>query len=328
MYNDGSSPALSHVRFENNSASGSGGGIYNTNAASPALSNVTFLNNSVGFGGGGMSNNGGSAPVLSNTSFLVNQARLGGGMQNSDSSPILTNCSFTGNSAVAGGALYNANSAPILTNSILWGNGTEISDSTSTPVVTYSDIQGGYTGTGNIDDDPLFVDAANGDLHLGTGSPCIDAGDNGAQNLPPYDFEGDDRILDGDDDGTATVDMGVDEFVYSGQILIEVEIDIKPKTKANTIKLGTGAKVPVAILTTAEFDAADVDPATVLFADAGAVFQSTTMEDVDDDGDLDLLLYFKTKDLNLLPTDKTATLEGETIYGDQIEGTDKVKVIP
>jgi hypothetical protein len=51
------------------------------------------------------------------------------------------------------------------------------------------------------------------------------------------------------------------------------------------------------------------------------------MEDVDDDGDLDMVLYFKTKDLNLDPSDKTATLDGETIYGDLITGTDKVKVI-
>jgi hypothetical protein len=58
----------------------------------------------------------------------------------------------------------------------------------------------------------LFVDAANGDFRLADGSPCIDAGTNAAPGLPDYDFEGDDRILDGDGDGTAIVDMGVDEF--------------------------------------------------------------------------------------------------------------------
>jgi hypothetical protein len=82
-----------------------------------------------------------------------------------------------------------------------------------TQVVTYSDIQGA-PGAGNIDEDPLFVDPANGDLHLGPDSPCIDAGDNGALNLPPFDFEGQPRIVDGDGDGTATVDMGVDEWVF------------------------------------------------------------------------------------------------------------------
>jgi hypothetical protein len=36
---------------------------------------------------------------------------------------------------------------------------------------------GGWTGTGNIDADPLFVDPVNGDFHLQPGSPCIDTGD-------------------------------------------------------------------------------------------------------------------------------------------------------
>ena len=54
--------------------------------------------------------------------------------------------------------------------------------------VTYSDVMGGWSGTGNIDADPLFVDPLNGDFHLGhfaTGqasdSPCIDAGDPAIQ---------------------------------------------------------------------------------------------------------------------------------------------------
>jgi len=42
--------------------------------------------------------------------------------------------------------------------------------------VTYSDIQGGCVGTGNINADPLFVNAAAGDLGLGPGSPCWNAG--------------------------------------------------------------------------------------------------------------------------------------------------------
>lgn len=54
------------------------------------------------------------------------------------------------------------------------------------------------------------MDADNGDLRRGPGSPCIDTGILDA-DLPPYPFEGDARIVDGDRDGLPTVDMGVDE---------------------------------------------------------------------------------------------------------------------
>jgi hypothetical protein len=56
-------------------------------------------------------------------------------------------------------------------------------------VVTYSIVQGGFPGTGNLDQDPLFVDAANGDLHLQAGSPAIDAGLNSA-NTTSVDLDG------------------------------------------------------------------------------------------------------------------------------------------
>jgi len=187
-------------------------------------------------------------------------------------------------------------------------------------------VEGSYPGMGNIDLDPLFVDAAGGDLHLGTGSPCIDEGSNAAPNLPPYDFEGDPRILDGDGDLVAVVDMGVDEA--PGEVIltpIEVEIDITPNTPSNIIKLSSPAKVPVAILTTSDFNTADVLPDTVLFA--GASHAGYQVQDVDGDGDDDLLLYFYPADMvDLTLTSKTATLTGGTVDGQEIEGTDKVKV--
>jgi parallel beta-helix repeat protein len=190
----------------------SGGGIFNDLSA-PAVTNCTFANNSASHNGGGIYNFFAS-PKVTNCTFSSNSAGLGGGMHNNDLAfPEVTNCTFSGNSAGLGGGIYNYHSAPVLTNCILWGDGPEemANMGDEDPMVNYCDIQGGYDGTGNIDADPLFADPGSGDYHLGPGSPCVDAGTNDAPSLPAYDFEGDPRVMDGNRDGTAVVDMGVDE---------------------------------------------------------------------------------------------------------------------
>jgi len=84
--------------------------------------------------------------------------------------------------AYAGGinhcaGLYNYSSSPTVTNCIIWGNTPDaVCNSNSTPTITYSDVSGGYMGMGNIDDDPLFVDAANNDFRLASTSLCSDTG--------------------------------------------------------------------------------------------------------------------------------------------------------
>jgi len=66
------------------------------------------------------------------------------------------------------------------------------------------------TSNGNISADPLFTGKAN--FHLKAASPAVDAGDNSASNLPPLDLNGKPRIVDGNGDGIAVIDMGVYEF--------------------------------------------------------------------------------------------------------------------
>ncbi len=80
----------------------------------------------------------------------------------------------------------------------------------------WDNLGGNYLGfpdptgiDGNISADPLFSDAH---LHIADGSPCIDAGTNNAKTLPYTDFEGDSRVIDGNDDGMALVDIGADEY--------------------------------------------------------------------------------------------------------------------
>ena len=76
------------------------------------------------------------------------------------------------------------------------------------------------SATDNIDADPLFLnvrdpDPSNWDLHLASGSPCIDVGDNLASSLPVTDFEADNRIIDGNQDGKDMADIGADEYIPS-----------------------------------------------------------------------------------------------------------------
>ena len=65
---------------------------------------------------------------------------------------------------------------------------------------------------GNISTNPFFACLPSGDFHLLAGSPCIDAGTNGAPELPPLDFDGNPRILAGKTNNAPTVDMGAYEF--------------------------------------------------------------------------------------------------------------------
>lgn len=161
MYNDTSSPTVTNCTFVENSAATYGGGMYN-DAASPVVTNCMFKNNSAATDGGGMLNLAAAAPQVTNTTFTGNTAGSnGGGMLNAFcSTPTVTNCTFTGNTAgSSGGGMYNASASTNIVNSIFWNNGTEIDDdSGANPTVTYSVIQGGYSGTGsnNSTGDPML----------------------------------------------------------------------------------------------------------------------------------------------------------------------------
>ena len=196
MFNNGSSPTIMNVTFRANTASVSGGGMANTASSSPTLTNVTFSSNAATWGGG-MDNYSSSNPVLTNVTFHQNAAtdrgdgsNNGGGMNNNASSPTLTSVTFSGNTVVngstsdkGGGMLNFAGSNPQIRNTILWGNTPyQIANNGSSPSVTYSVVQGGYTGAGNLSADPLLgtlgdYGGSTQTIPLQSASSAIDAGD-------------------------------------------------------------------------------------------------------------------------------------------------------
>ncbi len=109
-----------------------------------------------------------------------------------------------------------------------------------------------------------------------------------------------------------------------------VLIDIKPGSALNSINLGSRGLVLVAILTTDDFDAATVDPLSVLFGpgEASEAHGMGHWEDVDGDGDVDLMLHFLIQNIGLGQGDTQACLTGLTFDGMSIEGCDSVRIVP
>ena len=144
---------------------------------------------------------------------------------------VLTNNTIAGNeSPYDGGGVYahlGSDSCKMeIYNNIVWGNTAAtyddffISASSGAEINVFNNIidpgktnlpDANATLDGNISQDPLFVDAAQGDYHVAVGSPCIDSGDDQAPGLTQYDFEGDPRTL-----GQA-VDIGADEYSGDGE---------------------------------------------------------------------------------------------------------------
>ncbi|MBW8040720.1 MAG: hypothetical protein FVQ85_12050 [Planctomycetes bacterium] len=190
---------IRHNIISNNSADFGGGMEFRS--SNQIISGCVFTENIANYSGGGMYSNDGR-PTVTNCIFSGNVAMVGAGMYNGyDSSPILKNCTFSGNLAddQGGGIMNIAGPRATLTNCILWGNmPDQIIDYdypiSSNTTVLFSDVQGGWTGLGNIDADPCFADPCNDDYHLKSQagrwdpdsqswvqddvtSPCVDAGD-------------------------------------------------------------------------------------------------------------------------------------------------------
>ncbi len=168
----GSYSRIRNCIIRNNTASDDGGGI-GILRASTLVENCLIINNTARDEGGSIS---------------------GGGIRVSGACvPIIRNCTISNNmssSSYGGGIGIFYYSNPIIVNSIIYNNtgGEIVARDHCNPTVTHSNIKGGYTGMGNTNLPPQFVNPSNGDYHLTNISPCLGRGT--LTNYPATDMDG------------------------------------------------------------------------------------------------------------------------------------------
>ena len=233
--------------FKNNTvtADNSGGGLhaYARSGGTVTVTGCTFTGNEAmatdALAGGSYTETWTSGfTIFVNNTLSGNSSNYCGGAYFNGGPMTVANNTLSGNHAVnsGGGMIFEMQGGTAdISNNIVWGNTAvgsgadiEIGDGNPSHIAVLSNNDyGELTSFGggsvtedatNINLDPLFLatsnlDSSNWDLHLTESSPCIDAGDN---TLIPSgtttDRDGDSRVIDGDVDGTATVDMGSDEY--------------------------------------------------------------------------------------------------------------------
>jgi hypothetical protein len=230
-----STAEIRHCTIRGNSGNTRGGGImllYNANVTID--SNVITDNTTRGLTG---NLDGGAgiwfglnaiALITNNRIYRNNSGSNGGGIKwfNVTGARIVNNTitenTGGGIAGFANAGAFGNNVVCDVVNCIVWNNGggaefafTGLDQNAMPPSanVSFSDVSGGYPGTGNINANPLLLNTGSGNHRLAAGSPCRDVGNSSATQLPSVDFEGDMRVV-----GTA-VDIGADEFVAANVLL-------------------------------------------------------------------------------------------------------------
>ena len=196
-----SSPLLDDIIIKNNTADELGGGIYVDYNASPVMNNIEIVNNSALHGGGLFVFD--SSQVIMNHSLIAQNFAISlypnypnyptegyGGIEAIGAAIILNGCTVSNNQG--GGIYLNGGSQLTMTNSIYWWNepislSEDSGQGENMLLASYSNIQYGWEGEGNIDLNPLFCSYESGDYSLAENSPCIGSGEDGS-NIGKYEI--------------------------------------------------------------------------------------------------------------------------------------------
>lgn len=263
IYNDQGSPIIRNCIITGNGAASFGGGIYNRGLSTPTLIDCTISDNWSEWWGGGVLNDSSSNITLTRCAVTGNAAMFrgggiatrnnavvtisnciitgnsvfdskygqGGGFYCLGGTAVLNHCTMAGNRGILGAAVFcdslgqSAFSSVQMGNSIVWDHEAPFWCADQSMLeVTYSDVEGRWSGVGNIATDPCLVEAGywferdtaddltddvwyDGDYRLKWNSPCIDAGDpHEAPDAGEVDFYGNPRLAG------AVVDMGAYEL--------------------------------------------------------------------------------------------------------------------
>ncbi|MEA3287223.1 MAG: FISUMP domain-containing protein [Candidatus Marinimicrobia bacterium] len=270
-----SNPTLIDVISEGNNDVAAGGGFFADAWCNPILKRVTIRNNQAGYNGGGgvyvghdsnvtldsvlitgnsATDGGGAIRVVGNATLTATRSEVSNNSSNYNagsyfgedgSTTSFDHCTVYGGGIYLQGYYSNTTSATF-TNSIIW-ECSVFAEQYAEFGISFSDIQNGWDGTGNLDLDPLFIDALNGNFHLSEDSPCIDTGN------PTSPLEPDGSIADlgayyfDQTSNSPQISISADSLVF----LVNTDLGFEESQCLNISNTGMGA-LEVSIFITSE----------------------------------------------------------------------------
>ncbi|TKJ39985.1 hypothetical protein CEE37_09625 [candidate division LCP-89 bacterium B3_LCP] len=170
-----------------------GGGIYFNNNADGLVLTGNEVSLNIASRGGGFYFNDLEDCQIENNTVIQNEAVYGGAFYFTNFNSFVFNNTIYSNTADRGAAVYSIDSDPQLINCIIWDHYDYQIYLVYSPgfSITYSDIQGGWFGVGNIDAEPAFINTQQNDFRLQWGSPCIDVGHPHVRLIDPDSTQSD-----------------------------------------------------------------------------------------------------------------------------------------